>query len=135
VPAQAPEGRRTTWIGDGDFREGARGSRAGADEVDTRDQFDAQDLVPLFGLAGTTAVGNYYRQETTTKALFAHVERQISDSFRLNAGLRYTDDRELRNAFTFMVTLDTMTGGGFLCALRPLGEPRVGPVLDGVETG
>ena len=108
----------------------------GWDEVDTRDQFDSRDLLPLFGLAGTTAVGNYYNQETETKALFGHSEWRLSDSFRLNLGLRYTDDqKDFSNAFTFIVTPDLATGGGFLCPLRPAGEPGVVNVFDGVETG
>ncbi|MCY4597350.1 MAG: TonB-dependent receptor [Bryobacterales bacterium] len=112
------------------------GGFIGSDQVDTRDQFDARDLLPLFGLAGATAVGNFYRQDTDTKALFAHSEWQFNSRFRLNLGLRYTDDRkEFSKAFTFIVTPDVTTGGGFLCALRPLGDPAVVAVPDGVQTG
>ena len=125
---------RATYIGDPWVL--ILGGFIGSDEVDTRDQFDARDLLPLFGLAGSTAVGNYYRQETDTKALFAHAEWQFDSRFRLNLGLRYTDDRkEFSNAYTFLVTPDVTTGGGFLCALRPLGDPAVVTVPDGVQTG
>ena len=112
------------------------GGFLGSDEVDTRDQFDSRDLLPLFGLGGSTAVGNYYSQETDTKALFAHSEWALNDAVRLNAGLRYTDDgKDFSNAFTFIVTPDLATGGGFLCPLRPAGDPAVVDVFDGVETG
>ena len=112
------------------------GGFLGSDEVDTRDQFDSRDLLPLFGLGGSTAVGNFYSQETDTKAIFAHTEWNLNDSLRLNAGLRYTDDRkEFSNAFTFIVTPDLVTGGGFLCPLRVAGDPAVVNVFDGVQTG
>ena len=111
------------------------GGFLGSDEVDTRDQFNSKDLLPLFGLGGSTALGNYYRQETDTKALFAHSEWRLDDSFRLNAGLRYTDDqKDFSNAFTFIVTPDLTTGGGGLCSLRPAGDPGVVDVADGIET-
>ena len=125
---------RATYIGEGLVV--IFGGFLGSDEVDTRDQFDAGDLLPLFGLGGSTGVGNFYSQETNTKALFAHTEWSVNDSIRLNMGLRYTDDRkEFSNAFTFIVTPDTATGGGFLCALRPAGDPAVVDVFDGVQTG
>ena len=112
------------------------GGFLGSDDVDTRDQFDSRDLLPLFGLGGSTAVGNGYSQEAETKALFAHTEWQVADSVRLNLGLRYTDDRkEFSNAYTFIVTPDLATGGGFLCPLRPAGDPAVVEVFDGVQTG
>ncbi|NOX51479.1 MAG: TonB-dependent receptor [Gammaproteobacteria bacterium] len=105
----------------------------GTDEVDTRDQFDATDLLPLFGLGGTTGVGNFYSQETDSQALFAHTEWQLSDAFRLNLGLRYTkDEKEFSNAFTFIVTPDLATGGGGLCPLLPAG-PGVVSVSDGQQ--
>ena len=125
---------RMTYIGEGLVL--IFGGFLGSDEVDTRDQFDSRDLLPLFGLGGSTAVGNFYSQEADTKALFAHSEWQIADSFRLNLGLRYTDDRkEFSNASTFIVTPDLITGGGFLCALRPAGDAAVIEVFDGVQTG
>ena len=112
------------------------GGFLGWDEVDTRDQFDSKDLLPLFGLGGSTAVGNFYNQETDTKALFGHSEWRLNDNWRLNLGLRYTDDRkDFSNAFTFLVTPDLTTGGGFLCPLRPAGDPAVSRVFDGVQTG
>ena len=108
----------------------------GTDEVDTRDQFDAIDLLPLFGLGGSTAVGNFYRQETDSEALFAHSEWTLNDSFRLNAGLRYTsDEKDFSNAFTFIVVPDLATGGGGLCPLPMPGDPGVIPVVDGLQVG
>ena len=108
----------------------------GTDEVDTRDQFDAIDLLPLFGLGGSTAVGNFYRQETDSEALFAHSEWTLNDSFRLNAGLRYTsDEKDFSNAFTFIVVPDLATGGGGLCPLPMPGDPGVVPVVDGLQVG
>lgn len=108
----------------------------GTDEVDTRDQFDSIDLLPLFGLGGSTAVGNFYRQETDSEALFAHSEWTLNDSFRLNAGLRYTsDEKDFSNAFTFIVVPDLATGGGGLCPLPMPGDPGVIPVVDGLQVG
>ncbi len=108
----------------------------GWDEVDTRDQFDSKDLLPQFGLGGSTAVGNFYSQETETKALFGHSEWRLNDDWRLNLGLRYTDDRkDFSNAFTFVITPNLTTGGGALCPLRPAGDPAVLRVSDGIQTG
>lgn len=108
----------------------------GTDEVDTRDQFDSIDLLPLFGLGGSTAVGNFYRQETDSEALFAHSEWTLNDSFRLNAGLRYTsDEKYFSNAFTFIVVPDLTTGGGGLCPLPMPGDPGVVPAVDGLQVG
>lgn len=109
------------------------GGFIGSDEVDTRDQFDATDLLPLFGLAGSTGIGNFYFQETDSQALFAHTEWQLNDDFRLNAGLRYTkDEKDFSNAFTFLVVPDLMTGGGGLCPL-PAPGPSAVPVSDGIQ--
>ena len=125
---------RATYVGEGLVL--IFGGFLGSDEMDTRDQFDSRDLLPLFGLGGSTAVGNFYSQKTDTKALFAHTEWSLNDSFRLNLGLRYTDDsKEFSNAFTFIVTPDLATGGGFLCPLQPAGDPAVVDVFDGVQTG
>ncbi len=125
---------RATYLGEGLVL--ILGGFLGSDEVDTRDQFDARHLLPLFGLGGTNAVGNFYNQESDTKALFAHTEWRLDDSFRLNLGLRYTDDqKDFSNAFTFIVTPDPATGGGALCPLRPAGDPAVVGVFDGVQTG
>ena len=106
----------------------------GTDDVDTRDQFNAVDLLPNFGLGGSTAVGNFYRQETDSAALFIHTEWTLNDAFRLNAGLRYTrDDKTFSNAATFIVTPDLATGGGGICPLLPAGDPGVASVADGVQ--
>ncbi len=106
----------------------------GTDEVDTRDQFDATDLLPLFGLGGSTGVGNFYQQETDSKALFVHTEWQLNDEYNLNIGLRYTDDeKEFSDAFTFIVTPDLATGGGDLCPLLPAGNSGVVPLSDGQQ--
>ncbi len=106
----------------------------GNDEVDTRDQFDATDLLPLFGLGGSTAVGNFYSQETDSKALFLHTEWDVNDMVKLNVGIRYTsDEKEFSNAFTFTVNPDLVTGGGGLCPLLPAGNLGVVSVSDGVQ--
>ncbi len=123
---------RATYVGDRSVI--ILGAFFGTDDVNTRDQFDATDLLPLFGLGGSTGVGNFYRQETTSRALFAHTEWQLNDSFNLNIGLRYTkDEKDFSNAFTFIVTPDLATGGGFLCPLLPAGDPGVVNVFDGVQ--
>jgi len=123
---------RATYVGDKSVF--IFGAFLGTDDVDTRDQFDATDLLPLFGLGGSTGVGNFYRQETDSKALFAHTEWQLNDNFRLNVGLRYTEDeKDFSNAFTFIVTPDLATGGGGLCPLLPAGDPGVVDVFDGVQ--
>lgn len=123
---------RATYVGDNSII--IFGAFLGTDDVDTRDQFDASDLLPLFGLAGSTGVGNFYRQETDSQALFAHTEWQLNDNFRLNVGLRYTkDEKDFSNAFTFIVVPDLATGGGGLCPLLPAGDPGVVPVSDGQQ--
>ena len=110
------------------------GAFLGSDEVDTRDQFDARDLLPLFGLGGSTAVGNFYRQETDSRALFAHTEWQMNDRFRLNAGVRYTrDEKDFSNAFTFIVVPDLASGGGPLCPLPASAASGVVAVADGLQ--
>ena len=108
----------------------------GTDTVDTRDQFNSIDLLPLFGLAGSTGVGNFYSQETDSEALFLQAEWRATETLKLTGGLRYTSDsKELSNAFTFIVTPDLNTGGGGLCPLLPAGDPRVANVDDGVQIG
>jgi iron complex outermembrane receptor protein len=80
------------------------GAFYGTDEVTTRDRFDAPDLLSLLGLAGVRSLGNEYRQETTSAALFVHSEWQFQPSWRLTAGLRYTDDaKDFRDAFTYLI--------------------------------
>jgi iron complex outermembrane receptor protein len=80
------------------------GAFYGTDEVTTRDRFDAPDLLSLLGLAGVRSLGNEYRQETTSAALFVHSEWQFQPTWRLTAGVRYTDDsKEFRDAFTYLI--------------------------------
>lgn len=108
----------------------------GTDTVDTRDQFDSVDLLPLFGLAGSTGIGNFYSQETDSSALFVHAEWQATETLKLTGGLRYTNDqKDLSNAFTFLVVPDLNTGGGGLCPLPPVGDPSAVNVSDGVQIG
>ncbi len=79
----------------------------GTDEVETRDRFDAPDLPFPF-----MSVGNEYRQETDSAALFAHLEWLLSDNINLTAGLRYTDEeKEFSDAFTFLY-LDAIPSAG-----------------------
>ncbi len=76
----------------------------GNDEVKTRDRFDASDLLPLLGLTGVDAIGNEYRQETDSYAVFGHSEYQLSDAWKLTAGLRYTnEDKTFSDAFTYII--------------------------------
>jgi len=90
------------------------GAFYGNDEVKTRDRFDSSDLLPLFGLAGFDSLGNEYRQETDSFAVFLHTEWQATAAWRLNAGLRYTDeDKTFADAFSFLV------GGGLEFPLFP----------------
>ncbi|MCZ8133182.1 MAG: TonB-dependent receptor [Steroidobacteraceae bacterium] len=80
------------------------GAFYGTDEVDTRDRFDAPDLLGLLGLAGVRSLGNEYTQETTSAAAFLHSEWKFAPAWRLTAGARYTDDRkEFRDAFTYLI--------------------------------
>jgi iron complex outermembrane receptor protein len=76
----------------------------GEDSVDTRDVFEAADLLSLLGLAGVDAIGNEYRQDTTSAALFLHSEWSLSPSWKLTAGARYTDDsKDFGGAYTFLI--------------------------------
>lgn len=80
------------------------GAFYGTDTVDTRDRFDARDLLPLLGLAGVDAIGNEYSQQTKSAAVFLNSEWQFDPAWRLNAGARYTNERkEFSNAFTYLI--------------------------------
>ncbi|WP_405226820.1 TonB-dependent receptor [Lentisalinibacter sediminis] len=80
------------------------GAFYGNDDVETRDRFDASDLLPLLGLAGVDAIGNEYRQETDSQALFVHSEWQWQEDWKLTAGLRYTnEEKEFSDAFTYLL--------------------------------
>jgi len=80
------------------------GAFYGTDTVDTRDRFDATDLLPLLGLAGVDAIGNEYSQQTKSAALFLNSEWQFDPAWRLNAGARYTNEKkEFSNAFTYLI--------------------------------
>ena len=90
------------------------GAFYGADEVDTRDRFDAPDLLSLLGLAGVFSLGNEYLQETDSLAVFAHAEYQLNPSWRMTGGLRYTDEeKEFKDAFTYIIA------GGFEAQIFP----------------
>lgn len=90
------------------------GAFYGSDEVETRDRFDSADLLPLLGLDGFESLGNEYRQESDSVALFLHTEWQLTPAWRLTAGLRYTDeDKTFSDAFTYLI------GGGFEAPLFP----------------
>ena len=69
----------------------------GRDEVSTRDNFDTTDLPFPF-----TFIGNEYKQEVDSYAVFGHAEWQLHEDWRLIAGLRYTEeDKTFKDAFTF----------------------------------
>ncbi|MGB1141974.1 MAG: TonB-dependent receptor, partial [Halioglobus sp.] len=80
------------------------GAYYGTDEVETRDRFDASDLLPLLGLVGVDSLGNEYEQETDSLAVFVHSEFQLTPDWRLTAGLRYTDEeKDFSGAFTYII--------------------------------
>ncbi|MGE0581934.1 MAG: TonB-dependent receptor [Steroidobacteraceae bacterium] len=92
------------------------GAFYGTDTVDTRDRFDASDLLPLLGLAGVDAIGNEYSQETRSTALFLNSEWRFNPAWRLNAGARYTNEKkEFSNAFTYLIA-----GGAELQVFPPV---------------
>jgi iron complex outermembrane receptor protein len=73
------------------------------DEVLTRDEFFAPDLLPLFGLAGLEIIGNSYRQETDAYAAFGHAEIELAPRVTLIGGLRYTEEsKDFDQATTFL---------------------------------
>lgn len=75
----------------------------GKDEVETRDTYDAPDLLSLLGLAGLDTIGNAYSQDATSKALYLHSEWSFAPGWKLTAGARYTDDqKDFFDAFTFL---------------------------------
>ncbi|MEQ9462360.1 MAG: TonB-dependent receptor [Haliea sp.] len=80
------------------------GAFYGNDDVKTRDRFDAGDLLPLLGLDGFASLGNEYRQDSDSIALFLHTEWQATPVWRLTAGLRYTDEEKtFADAFTYLI--------------------------------
>lgn len=80
------------------------GAFYGNDEVNTRDRFDAPDLLALLGLSGVDSIGNVYSQETDSYALFGHSEWQFNDVWRLTTGLRYTnEEKNFSDAFTYII--------------------------------
>lgn len=93
---------RLTHVGDELILIG--GAFYGNDEVTTRDRFDSPDLLALLGLPGIDAIGNEYRQETDSWALFLHSEWRFNPSWNLIAGIRYTDEsKDFRDAFTYLI--------------------------------
>jgi iron complex outermembrane receptor protein len=94
------------------------GAFYGEDSVDTRDRFDAEDLLGLLGLAGVQSLGNEYSQDTTSAALFLHSEWTFRPDWKLTAGARYTDDqKDFSNAFTYLIS-----GGTEIQLFPPLSE-------------
>jgi iron complex outermembrane recepter protein len=76
----------------------------GEDEIDTRDRFGSTDLLALLGLAGFNSIGNEYVQTTESVAAFIHAEWQFVPDWRVNAGLRYTDEqKDFEDAFTYLI--------------------------------
>lgn len=76
----------------------------GTDDVKTRDRFDAPDLLSLLGLVGADAIGNEYRQQTDSYAVFGHAEWQFAPAWMLTTGLRYTnEDKKFSDAFTYLI--------------------------------
>ena len=76
----------------------------GEDSVDTRDEFLATDLLALLGLAGVDVIGNEYKQDTTSAALFLQSEWSFNPSWKLTAGARYTDEsKDFSGAYTFLI--------------------------------
>ncbi|CAN0425087.1 unnamed protein product, partial [Phaeothamnion confervicola] len=89
----------------------------GKDSVDTRDRFDALDLLPLLGLDGIRSLGNEYQQDTKSTAAFLHSEWKFAPDWKLTAGARYTDDRkDFHDAFTYLIPV----GGTDLQLFAPL---------------
>ncbi len=74
------------------------------DSVDTRDRFDASDLLPLLGLYRVDSLGNEYEQDTESAAVFLQSEWSFSPGWKLTTGARYTDDsKKFHDAFTFII--------------------------------
>jgi iron complex outermembrane receptor protein len=104
---------RLTHVGDDLVLIG--GAFYGTDEVTTRDRFDAPDLLSLLGLVGVDSIGNEYRQETDSWALFLHSEWQLHPAWMLTTGVRYTnEEKRFRDAFTFLIA------GGFEFPVHPV---------------
>jgi iron complex outermembrane receptor protein len=99
---QVSEELRLTYLTDNLVLIG--GAFYGEDTVDTRDRFDAEDLLSLLGLAGMQSLGNEYSQKTKSEAVFVHSEWTFVPDWKLTAGARYTkDDKDFDNAFTFLI--------------------------------
>jgi iron complex outermembrane receptor protein len=74
------------------------------DNVKGRDEYDAVDLLPIFGLAGNDVLGNQYRQRTETYAGFLHGEWTFAPKWTLIGGLRYTHEHKIFDqATTFVI--------------------------------
>lgn len=93
---------RLSWVSENSVVIG--GAYYGSDEVKTRDRFDAGDLLSLLGLEGFQSLGNEYRQETDSAAVFVHAEHTFAERWRLTGGLRYTDEqKDFSDAFTYLI--------------------------------
>ena len=66
--------------------------------------------VSPFQFAPILQLHTRYRQETESKALFGHVEWQMTDSLRLTAGLRYTEEQRSWSGCTFDAGEGSLSG-------------------------
>lgn len=57
--------------------------------------------VPPFSLSPIYQLNTRYRQDTTSKAVFAHVEYNLTEALRVTGGLRYTDEKRKWRGCTF----------------------------------
>src|SRR5690606_37243922 len=74
------------------------------DTVNGRDEYDAVDLLPLFGLAANDVLGNQYGVRTETYARFLHAERHFAPKWPLIGGWRYTHEhKKFDQATTFVI--------------------------------
>ncbi len=71
--------------------------------------------VPPFFLAPILELDTIYDQETDSKALFGHVEYNLTDAWRLTVGLRYTEEERTWSGCTFSAADNSL--GNFLNTL------------------
>ena len=71
--------------------------------------------VPPFVLAPIRELDTIYDQETDSKAVFGHVEYNLTDAWRLTVGLRYTEEERTWSGCTFSAADNSL--GNFLNTL------------------